>query len=189
MTVTSKDIANQAITLVGDETPAVTAGAPNFDNSKAGKALQNLYTPCVQTIGRQFGWDFARSLVALSLSGNTAPVPWTLEYLYPGNGVEIYQLQPPAFVDPNNPLPVTWSVGNTLVMAVQKKVIWSNLASAIALYNNNPTEDTWDAGFREAVVRLLASELAMALFGKPDLMQTFLESAGQFESIAQRRGD
>jgi len=37
------------------------------------------------------------------------------------------------------------------------------------------------------VVRALASELAMALFGKPDVAQMYLESGAAFESIGEGR--
>jgi hypothetical protein len=186
MPTTSKDIVNQAIMLVGNNQPLVTAGAPSFDNSAAGIAASQIYAPCVATIQRQFEWDASRNIVSLTLSPNTAPFPWAFEYLYPGNGIEVWQLMPPSG-DPNDPVPIDMLVGNTLVSAVQQRVIWSNLAGAIATYNNNPNEATWDAGFREAVVRLLASELAMAVAGKPDLTQVMLESGGSFGGAATER--
>jgi hypothetical protein len=189
MSVSSQDIANQALMLIGGNQPLVTGGAPTFDTSTAGKALAQLYTPCVQTVGRQFAWDMARSTIALALSGNVAPQGWAFEYLYPSNGIEVWQLLPPVLTDPNNPLPLNWNVGNALVTAVQKKVIWANIAGALATYNNNPTEAVWDPGFREAVVRLLASELGMAISGKPDSAQLYLESGAAFESGAEQRPD
>lgn len=186
---TSTDIVNQAIMLFGDNQPLVTGVAPSFDSSPAGKAAAQLYVPCVQTVGRQFGWDFARRTFTLVLSGNTAPFPWTVEYAYPPNGVEVWQLLPPSTTDANNPLPVNWVVANTLVSSVQTKVIQTNLASALAVYNNNPNENMWDPLFREAVVRLLASEMAMAISGRPDSMQALLESGAAFESIGEGRPD
>ena len=188
MTVTSNDIANQAIQLIGDNQPAVVGNAPNFDNSVAGIALSKLYTSSVATVARQWGWDFARHAVALTPTGNTPPPGWAFEYLYPGT-VQVWQIQPPTSSDPNNPLPVQWDVGNNLVASVQTKVIVTNLAGAIAVYNNNPSESTWDPLFREAVVRLLASELAMALTGRPDTSQALLESGAAFENLAEGRPD
>ena len=189
MTVTSTDIANQAIQLIGDNQPAVTGVYPNFDNSAAGNALNRLYGPAVQTVGRQHGWDFARNTVALTLTGNTAPVPWAYEYLYPSNGVEIWELMPATLTDPNNPLPQNWVVANTLVSAVQTKVIQTDLVNATAIYNNNPNENTWDSIFREAVVRLLASELALAIAGRPDTAEQLLQSGAAFETIGESRDD
>ena len=189
MPITSNDVANQAIALIGDNQPLVTGQAPTFDSSVAGVALQKLYAPCVQTVARQFAWDMARKVVALTLSGNAAPFPWPFEYLYPPNGVEVWQLHPASIADPNNPLPYNWNVGNAVVSSQQQRVIWTDLANAQATYNNNPNENSWDALFRETVVRLLASELAMAVAGKPDVAQSYLESGGSFENIGEKRED
>ena len=184
---TATDIVNQAIQLIGDNQPPVTGNAPGFDSSPAGKAAAVLYVPCVQTVGRRFGWDFARNLVALTLTGNPATVLWPFEYLYPANGVQVWQLVPAVLADPNNPLPINWSVGNALVGGAQRKVIWTDLANAKANYNNAPNENTWDPLFREAVVRQLASEFAMALAGKPETSQSLLESGNGFEGIGEGR--
>jgi hypothetical protein len=189
MPITSNDIANQAIQLIGDNQPLVTGFAPTFDSSTTGIALSKLYGPVVQTVGRQFAWDMARQTIALTLSGNTAPFPWSFEYLYPTNGIEVWQLQPGNLGDVNNPLPINWNVANNIVGGQQQRVIWCNLASAFATYNNNPNENTWDSLFREAVVRLLASELAMAVAGKPDVAASYLESGGAFENIGEARED
>jgi len=185
--VTSTDIANQAIMLIGDNQPPVTGIAPNFDTSTAGLALAQLYSPCVQTVGRQFGWDFSRNTVALTLTTNTPPVPWTYEYLYPSNGVQIRQLLPATIIDQYNPLPINWAVANNLVSAVPTRVIQTNLQNAVAVYSNQPNENTWDALFRETVVRLLASELAQAIGGRPDTSRDLLSSAEQFEQFGEGR--
>lgn len=187
MTVTSNDIANEAIQLIGDNQPSVTGIAPNFDSSPAGVALSRLYTPCVQAVGRQFGWDFARSTVALTLSGNAAPFPWAYEYLYPTNGIEVWQVAPASLTDPNNPLPINWDVANAVVSGAQARVVHSNVASAQAIYNNMPNEATWDSLFRATVVRLLASELAIALVSKPETAQTNIDIGSAFESVAESR--
>lgn len=185
--VTSTDIVNAAISQMGDNQPPVTGVAPNFDNSTAGKAAKSLYTRCVQTVARQFGWDFSRNTAALVPTGNPAPFPWADEYLYPTNGIQVRQIMPPSLVDPNDPLPLNWSVANVLVNGVPKKVVQCNQANALAVFTNQPPEDLWDPGFVEAVVRLLASEFAVALAGKPDTAQFLLESGAKFTSIAETR--
>lgn len=187
--VSDADIVNQAIEYYGGDQPPVTGVSPTFDNSVAGQVAQKVYVPCVRAVARQFGWDFSRSLVSLTLSGNIAPYLWAYEYLYPSMGVQIWQLIPPAQSDLNNPLPVNWDVGNVLVNGVQTKVIWANLPSAMAAYNNQPAPSTWDDGFREAVVRLLASEMAMGVAGKPDTSEGLLQSGSAFETIAEGRGE
>lgn len=183
---TSNNVANEAILLMGGNQPPVTGFAPSFDNSPNGQALQQLYAPCVATVARQFEWDFARGFVALTLTGNAPPFPWAYEYLYPGT-IALWQIMPAAFVDPNNPLPQNWSVGNALVGTTQSRVLWCNLATATGVYNVNPSEATWDPLFREAVVRLLASELATATAGKPETSAGLLQSGAAFETLGEGR--
>lgn len=189
MATTSNDITNQALQLTGDNAPPVVGNAPAFDNSPYGVALQKLYASCVATVARQWGWDLARAVVALTLTGNVAPAGYAYEYAYPPNGIEVWQLMPQTLTDTNNPLPVNWNVGNAVVGGTQVKVIWTNQINAYATYNNNPNEGTWDPLFRESVVRLLASELAMAVKAKPDTSQAMLESGAAFESLGEARPD
>ena len=110
--------------------------------------------------------------------------------MYPA-GVQLWQIMPNAAgqVDPNNPLPVNWAVANNIVGGAQTKVVQTNLANAMAVFNNNPAESTWDPLFREAVVRLLASEMAMAVAGKPDTSENLLQSGSAFETVGESRTD
>lgn len=189
MTVNSTDIVNRAIQLIGANQPLVTGTAPTFDSSKAGVAASLLYNSCIQTVARQFGWDFSRNTVALVATGNEAPYPWSEEYSYPSNGVEVRQVTPTSGSDPNNPLPVDFEVANAVVSGTQGRVIHTNLTPAQAVYTNQPSEDTWDALFTESVVRLLASELAVALSGKPDSGRDLLTQSGQFTQVGTQRPD
>ena len=184
---TATDIVNQAIQYIGNNQKPVTGTYPNFDTSVAGVAASYLYGPCVQTVMKQYGWDFGRTIAALTVSGNTAPLPWTYEYLYPADGLTVLQLMPPSLTDKNNPAPIEWTVANVGVTGTPTKIIWSNQITASAVYSNFPPPSVWDVGFREAVARLLASELAMAIAGKPDVSEKTLESAGAFEGAAEMR--
>lgn len=187
--LTPTTIVNEALQLIGDNMPEVTGAYPSFDNSPAGQAASLLYGPTVATVARQFAYDFSRNTKPLVLSGNTPPPPYSLEYLYPQDALEIWQLMPPTMADPNNPLPQTWSVANAIVGAAQAKVIQTNLVGAIAVYNNNPLPSTWDPIFLEAVVRLLASKFALAVAGKPDLADSMLQSAAGFQKVSETRPD
>lgn len=187
-TATSTDIVNQALMYMGGNQPPVTGTAPNFDDSPSGQAAKQFYTPIVQTVGRQFEWDMARNQFTLVLTPNGSSAPqWPYEYFYPSPAIDIWQLLPAVLTDPNNPLPTNWVVGNTLVASVQTKVIWANVQNALAVLNNSPTEAIWDSLYRESVVRLLASVMSMALAGRPDSAQAYLESYGAFEQIGEGR--
>jgi len=193
LALSAVDVVNQACNLIGDDIPPVTGVAPTFDSSTAGKAAAQLYGLCVNAVGRQFGWDFARNQVLLTASGNAGPFPmgYTGEYLYPSNGVQVWQLYGDLTANDaiNNPAPANWTVGNALVSAAQKKVIWTSVTAPRALYNNAPTESTWDPLFQMAVVRLLASAMAMAIAGKPDVAESMLQSGAAFESLGESRQD
>lgn len=188
MADSSNAVANSAIQLYGGNQPPVAGNSPTFDNSPTGIALQKLYPYAVATVARQWGWDFGRNNVALTLTGNAGQLGYAYEYAYPA-GVEVWQLTPKTLADPNNPLPQNWDVGNSQVAGTQTKVIWSSLQNAYAVFNNNPVESTWDPLFREAVVRLLASELAMAIPARPDSAQQLIESGAAFESLGETRPD
>ncbi len=194
MPITSADIANRAGLLISDNQPLVV-GAGNYPTETwvttqpLGQAASLLYNSVVETVGRQFGWDFSRRTVTLA-PGNTGtlvPAPWAFEYLYPANGIQIRQLMPATVTDPNNPLPVRWDVANDTIASVVHKVILTNLASAKAVYTNQVDENLWDAGFTESVVRLLASEFAIAVAGRPDTERIGIETFGQFVGAAESR--
>lgn len=190
MSATS-DVVNEAIFMMGDNQPPVTGAAPTFDNSPAGIAASFLYIPCVQAVARQHEYDFARKSATLSVSGNPAPYPmgFPIEYIYPANGIQVWQITPMVPVDLNNPLPTNWVVGNTVVAGVQTKVIWTDVVAAVALFNNAPGPTVWDPSFREAVVRLLASEMAMAIAGRPDTAMFYAQSGQAAAAIAAARGE
>lgn len=190
MPITSTDIVNQALQLIGDNIPLVTGTAPTFDSTPAGTAASQLYYPTVYAVGRKFGFDFSRNVVALAPSGNSPAFPSPPhEYLYPANALQIRQIAPAAQTDPFNPLPANWIVVNTLVSSVPTKVIQTSIANAQAIITNAPPEGIWDALFEQAVVRTLASGLAMALAGQVQTAITTLEQGGTFENIAEARSD
>ena len=184
--LTSTQVVNRAIFQIGDDQPPITGSYPNFDTS-AGIACAQLYLSVVQTVARTFGWDFSRNVAALVESGNAPPPNWAYEYLYPTNGIEVRQLMPNAIADSNNPAPQQWTVANVLVAAVPTKIIWTNLANALGIITGQPPEGLWDAGFTEAVVDLLAAELALAIGGRQDTSKMMLDKAGDFERMAETR--
>lgn len=179
----STDVVNQALLLIGGDMPPVTGAAPNFDSSTAGKAAASLYAPCVATIARQNNWDFTRKTALLTTTGNTPPSNWAFEYAYPAGSIQVWALHPTVISDPNNPLPLNWTVATAVVGGVPVRVIHSNDANVQAVFNSNPPETAWDSLFREAVVRLLASEMAMAIAGKPDVAMSLVEGANAFSNI------
>jgi len=190
VTVSSSDIVNEALLLIGDDGPPVTGVWPNFDGSTNGNIAMTTYGPAVQAAMRAHNYDFVRTVAALALSGNAAPLGFAYEYLYPASLIQVWQLTP-AFPlsDPNDPLPTHGTVGVSVVNTAKTKVIWSDVPNAEVVGNGAPPESLWDASFRAAAVRLLAAEFAMAGAGKPDVAQGYLEAFGSFDALADRRGE
>jgi hypothetical protein len=188
-------IVNEATVLIGgfnDNLP-ITGTPPNFDGSAIGIEAGQIYYDTVAEVSRQFGFDFSRSTVALVPTGNVAPFPWPYEYGYPASCIQLRQVMPTTLADPNNPMPVDWTVGNVpgtaLTPGVPLKVIWSDTSPAQAIISNTPPEALWDGIFTQAVVRALAAKLAMGTAGRPDLAREYLENAEQYEKIGETRED
>lgn len=188
---TPADIVNRATQFIGgyNNQGPVTGSPPNFDGSPIGLAAGTLYAGVVQTVGRQFGYDFSRNTAALVLSGNAAPFPWAFEYLYPTNGIQVRTLLPASLADPFDPVPINFDVANVSVGAAPTKVIHSNEPSAAATFTNQPPETLWDALFTEQVVRLLAEELALAIPGRPDTSRDLLTEAQAFGALGEQRAN
>lgn len=307
--VTSADIVNQALQQTGgyNNAGAVTGSPPTFDDTPAGLAAGIIYNPVVQYIARQFGWDFSRSVTALEVTGNAGELGFALEYIFPTDAVQLRQVLPPqADIDPNNPLPVRWTVGNAIGGAVAatgyihfaanpsngqtitlngraftfvtsggwpsvqtnyqiniggnlggtlffleqaltsgatyladsalnvatyaapssdldityivpgeegndytlaasnatpsgatltggvttlQKVIWTDQEDAEAVITNQPPENTWDAAFTQAVVKMLASILNMALASKPESSKMEFDQAMLMQKAGELRTD
>lgn len=190
---TAADAVNDALLLISgyNDAPPVTGDPPTFDGSVVGIAAGQLYPEIVNMVGKEFGWDFSRNSVALTLTINPPPTGWALEYFYPLDGLEIRQvtMSPAAFAqtDPFNPLPQRWTVGNAKVAGVPTKVIWCNTVNAEAIYTNQPPEGLWDALFYDAVVRQLASGLAMALEGRPNTGEIEMGRARTSVEVGSKR--
>ena len=156
MPVVSSDIVNEALQLIGDDGPAVTGVWPNFDGSTNGNIAMLTYGPAVDAAMRAHNYDFARTVVALALSGNAAPLGWAYEYLYPVSAIQLWQVTPPfPLADPNDPLPTRWNVG-----------------AAIVATNPDPFCPTPDGGLPDCAAMLAAVEActgarAEAIVGKP----------------------
>lgn len=143
-------------------------------------AASTLYVGAWQLMAREMSPEFARSEgVALVPFGAVLPPHWSQCYSYPDDCLRLLQVLPPTY-DIDDPQPVPWSVGN---IGAANHVIMTNQAGALATFITTLiTEDQWDQTFTEAVVRYLASELAMPIGGRPDFARQKLVEAGQLMS-------
>lgn len=184
---TPADIVNRALQQIAAQA-TITGAPPTFDGTPTGIAAGLLYEPMVQMLLRSQDWEFARrASVPLALDGNTAAAPWAFEYAYPADCMRLRSVAPASF-NANDPAPVRWEVGTNTIAGVQSTVILTNQAAAVATYtSSNVTENDWDPMFAEAVVRALASELAMAVGGRPDISREKLGESGQIAQSDQGR--
>lgn len=174
------EIVNRATVYMGgfdSNQPITGTPATNFNGTPLGIAAAAIYGDVVQTTAKEWGWDFQRNVAKLVLSGGAGQFDFSLEYLYPTNGIEVLNILPATGNDPNNPIPPLWTIGNSTVMGVTSKVIWCNMVNAVAAISGQPPVSTWDAAFVEAVVRGMASALGMGAAGRPETAQLELERA------------
>jgi hypothetical protein len=186
--VSTVDIVNRAVAQIAEipsVTPVTSITPPAGDSIAAANAASILYQPIYLAILRQNDWDFARKTAPLAIAAGSAAQPWAYQYAYPADCIQLRQVAPAAaaIIDPNDPHPVRWAVAGEIV-----KVILSNQSGAVGIYTVDVQDPTlWDWGFAEAMVRALASSLALTLAGRPDFAREKLTEAAQFESIAEGR--
>lgn len=173
---TDTTICNRALAeCVGRYT--LTGTAPNFDSSAAAQACALLYQPAWQMMLRQQDTEFSRRTVSLTAAG-TPTYPWSNAYQYPDDCLKIRSVVPATW-DPNDPQPVRWSEQDQVIATVPTRIILTNVPNAELVYTTSSvTPAIWDTNFEEAVVRFLASQLALAIAGRPDLSRTLLGQAG-----------
>lgn len=179
---TPASVVNQALAQIAAQY-TVSGTLPDFDGSAAGLAAGILYAPTVALLLRQSDYEFSRADVALTVTGLAAPYPWSNAYLYPSDCIKIRSVKPLTW-DQNDPHPTRWTEMEQTIADVQTRIIACDVAGAVLTYTTaNVTEAEWDSIFQESFVRLLGSELAMSLGGRPDFSQKMLETSGGLVGI------
>jgi hypothetical protein len=180
---TAASVVNQALQQIAAQA-TVSGTNPAFDATAAGNAAGQLYTPTVNLLLRQTDYEFSRADIALTISGVGAPYPWTYAYLYPVDCLRIRQIKPATWIQ-NDPQAVRWTEMEQSIATVPTRIIACNIANAVLTYTTSVvSEAEWDAMFQEICVRTLASELAIALGGRPDFSTHMLEVAGGLVGIS-----
>lgn len=172
---TAADLVNRALLEIGAQAQ-VTGVNPTFDATPYGNAAGILYSPAVNFLLRQQDWEFALVKAPLVLVGNS--YPFAFSYVYPVDCQRIRQIYPTTW-DLDDPQPITWSFDAQVLSGVETRLILTDVENAIIAYTTNELiEDQFDPVFQEALVRLLASEDAMGLAGRPDFAAKMLEWSG-----------
>lgn len=106
--VASADIVNRSLNLAGCE---ITIGDLQDGTREAQIALRH-YTQTVWALLRAQDHEFSRKVATLALSGNTAPLGWSFEYVYPADCLKVRSVPPATRANPV--APVRWDVGTNI---------------------------------------------------------------------------
>lgn len=191
---TPADLVNLALQRIG------YAGriANLYDGSKAAQDALDVYAQTRDEMLRGRDWPFASRTDALTLL-KTAPaggygvsgwtsaypaIPWLFEYAYPDDALEIRLLKAvPLFVPNFDPQPNNFSIANDKAFSPPRRVVLSNIASAVAIYTARVTDpSSWPVDFVEAFAASLGKTLAPAL-ANPEM--TKLAAVEEQSSTAQ----
>lgn len=182
---TTATIVNSALEQIASQAriALLTDGTPEAN------AAQTVYAPTVDLMLRELDPDFARFTATLVAAAGVPPYPWSFQYAYPSNCLRLRQVRPVTY-DPFDPQPIRANVAVATVSAVLTKVVFTNQASALAVYTtSDTTEAQWDAVFADAVIRRLANPLAMAIAGRPDFAREILETSSRVAATAEMVDD
>ena len=176
--MTALDVAREALAQIGTRSKIASLE----DGSAEATYINLLYAPIRDFLLTDGDYDF--SLVATELVPlATAPAPpWLYGYVYPIDALRIRQLFPKVH-DPLDPRPIEWTISSTLGV---RQI--STRAEAVQIhYTRAVAEELWDAMYRQAFVRMLASALAFALENRIEASKVKLDEALGFAGIAKVR--
>lgn len=183
---TSADIVNRALAEIGQQ-QTVTGTLPTFDGSSTGIAAGQLYQAAVNMLLRNEDYEFSKAYVVLTQTAATPVPPWAYQFFYPSDCLRVRQVCPRTW-DALDPQAVTWDVQTVVILSVPTRVILSNEGNAGLFYTtSNVTENEWDPMFAEAAVRYIASEMVIAIGGRPDLSEKKLAESGQIMVSGQAK--
>lgn len=176
---TAASIVNQSLQQIGAQAQYVSGAIGTWSVTTAGQAAATLYQPTVNLLLREMDPEFARTVATLAASAATPAFPFTNAYTYPTDCQRIRQVWPSTY-NTLDPQPSLWSEQDAIVAAVHTRVIFTSFGSAMLTYTtSNVTEDEFDPIYQEVLVRLLASELVIAIGGRPDLSKEKLGESGE----------
>lgn len=198
-----EDLANQVLVELGYPRMIQTI----FEGSKASKAVLEIYGQTRDELLDSDDWPFARRTVSLTLlkgppppGGYNPATPWTTaypkpgwlyEYTYPGDCLEFMAvIPPPSAMFDLDPQPAVWRVDNDSSYDPPKKVLLSNVKSAMGVYTAQIVDiSIWEPGFIATLVKALKAKLAITLGQNLDMeRESVAETAAVHAATDQRRG-
>jgi hypothetical protein len=175
------ELVNQALAVAGTRTQLTAVDTSTSEGSYAGL----FYNPIRDFMLREGDYDWALAYVVPTISG-VVPNPWTYQYSYPPTALRIRQVIP-AVYDPLDPQPIAWNVITTGPGAGASHFIITKEQLQGVVFTYAPHENFWDAIFREAFVRYLASCLIFALENRIEATREQMNAALEFAGLANMR--
>lgn len=178
------DVVNLALSRIGF--PGRVANL--YDGSAGAKEALDIYGQTRDQMLREGDWPFAsRSSAAVLLK--SAPVggyippntwstaypaqPWSYEYTYPDDCLEVRAVKPTAIFTPNfQPQYYRFAIANDAGYSPARRVILSNVADAMLIYCAQVTNPaTWPNDFVEGFAAQLGQRLSPGLMKSLDMMK------------------
>lgn len=193
MAVTSVDIVNRALQLVGTRTTIASLGESSNEAIQASLC----YVPVRDWCLGLANWNFARRTAALILAktATTPPPawttaqpspPWKYEYQIPADALMMrYVTNSDGSATSYLGEPKRFVVGIDIITAVEQRVLLTNELGAIGIYTAQITDPTeWPWLFERFVVGTLAWTLCPALTGDKELLKELSGTASHFLEVA-----
>lgn len=145
--------------------------------SAAATAARAVYDPARRAVLRDFRWNFALRVESLARLSTTPP-DYAYAYALPSGCLKALRLRRPGNTDDS-------SDTAPLQYVIRGKTLFTDVEDAVLEYTFNEEDtDQFDSLFEEALTYKLASELAMPLAGKPDLMNAYMNAYTNLVRIA-----
>ncbi len=191
------EICNQALLAIGTRSSIISFDEPSAE----ARACARLYSDTRTSLLRQAPWGFARKDIRLTIQSAASgtpenpngptlwnatlpPRPWQYAYVYPADCVfvrKIYQSAEATQVRlfPNQDAAFTPDATRfnfTIGQVSGVKVILTDARQALLTYTFSATEvDQFDPLFSEALVKMLAAELSVALTGSMQMKNLYMQ--------------
>lgn len=196
MAVTSTDIANRALQLIGTRTNIASLAESSNEAIQANISYLPVRDWCLGAVN----WNFARRTVKQAVAKSLAlppPAPWSTaspsppwlyEYALPADVLKIQYVTNSTANAANTAYrgePQRFVVAIDILGGVEQRVLLTNEASAVIIYTGivvDPTE--WPWMFERFMVSSLALTLSMALTGDKELTKYLDDVAMRYFSIA-----
>lgn len=195
MTVSTTDIGNRALQLLGTRTNIASLGELSNEAAQISLALVPVQNWCFGLAN----WNFARKTAALSLAKGPPPSPpgtwsttypsppWLYEYTLPADFIRAMYITNSAAADNAGWTgdPRRFVIGTDTVSAVVQQVLLTNDPAAILIYTASIADPTlWPWYFERLAVYALAATISAALTGDKKLHEELSAMLEQQISIA-----